>query len=125
MFLVCGGKPFPLRLDRGEGQGEVSIGNQTPVFFVCSYNDRPTSLKAWPASISSSNNSKCPPRSINDQPPTINSQGSRHGFGLRANDTNAVRDGSEIAAQMRIEGSQKEWPDKGDPRTDSGSCDGL
>src|SRR5947209_223729 len=29
---------------------------------------------------------KVPARSINNQPPTINSQGSGHGFGLRAND---------------------------------------
>jgi len=34
-------RSFPLRLDRGEGQGEVSIGNSPPVFIVCGYNDRP------------------------------------------------------------------------------------
>ena len=74
----------------GEDRGEVSkfrfplspvalekAMNPAPIRRPCSASPATTtglaSRKAWPASISSSNNSKCPPPSINNQLSTINS----------------------------------------------------
>ena len=57
-------KPFPLRLDRGEGQGEVSIWNPCLIFLKFKQLKVPAELHIY--------------------------AGSGHGFGLRANDLKPV-----------------------------------